>query len=531
MDGGESGISGLSRRRAAAAMWFLVAMSGPICDLAWAGQEASPEGADQAQTGSVSPQPSPSDEPRHAQHERDLTHFHKDRAHYQEGTTDTHAFNWPDGSIRVLKKTDLHLDKVLGVPEWLHIGLHQRTRYETLDQPFQKGQVSGEHLVALQTLPSLGIRRDAFRFFAEMIDARVYGSSDRFVTTNSFVDKTDILQLYGGLGTQNFLETNLHAEATFGRQTFDFGSRRLIGRNQFRNTVNAFDGLHVSLGDDRNWQVRAFVVAPVQRLTAKPDTEARTLFWGAFLGQRGLKWAHTDLYLYFLEDEVKPGAVPGLQRSLLTPGFRLFKEPATGEVDYEVETVWQVGRAALVQGGPQLQKFAYFQHVQMGYTFDLPWKPQLLIRYDYASGNHDPNGNKDGRFDTLYGPTNFELNPTGAFEVFARSNISSPAWRLAVDPSRMVRVTFQHRVFWLAQSQDQWINTGLQDPTGRAGNFLGHFFEARGRWLLSSNFSLEPGWCYLAKGSFISNLLAAGAPGTPNDKNANYVYVQGVLNF
>lgn len=528
---GRSGISGASQRRVAtAAIWFLVAVSDPVCGLAGAEQEVAPEGSSQAQTPSTTPQ-EPSGPPSHASHERNVTHFHKDRAFYKEGTRDLHPFNWPDGSVLVLKKTDLHLDKALGGPEWLHIGLHQRTRYEALDQPFQKGQASGEHVVALQTLPSLGVRYKSIRFFAEMIDARVYGSSDRFVTTNSFVDETDILQLYGGLGTHNFLGTGLHAEATFGRQTLDFGSRRLIGRNQFRNTINAFDGLHMSLGNDESWQVRAFVVAPVQRLTVKPDTEARTLFWGFFLGQRGIKWAHTDLYAYFLEDEIKPGAVPGLQRSLVTPGLRVFKEPAPGEFDYEAETVWQVGRAALVQGGPQLQKFAYFQHIQVGYTFDLPWKPQLLIRYDYASGNRDPNGNKDGRFDTLYGPVNFELNPTGIFEVFARSNISSPAWRLAVEPTNMMRFSFQHRVFWLAQSRDEWVNTGLQDQTGNAGNFLGNFFEARGRWLLSSNFSLEPGWCYLAKGSFISNLLDAGAPGTPNDKNATYAYVQAVLNF
>jgi hypothetical protein len=505
-------------------------MTGSMFGLSWAAEQgALPE--DSSQTPAVSSVPDESDQHTHAPPEKDITHFHKDRAFYKEGTRDLHPFNWPDASVRVLPKNPLYLDKALQVPHWLHLGLHQRTRYETLDQPWQKGQNTGEHLVALQTLPSLGIRYKSVRFFAEMIDARTFGSSDQFVTTTSFIDKTDILQLYGGLGTHNFLGSGLHAEATFGRQTLDIGSRRLIGRNQFRNTVNAFDGLHMSLGDDERWQVRAFTLAPVQRITDKPDAEARTLLWGVFLGQRGIKWAHTDLYTFFLEDEIKPGAVPGLKRSLIMPGFRLFKDPARGEVDYEAETIWQMGRAALSQGGPQLEKFAYFQHIQIGYTFDHPWRPQLLIRYDYASGDRDPNDNKDGRFDTLYGPVNFELNPTGIFEVFARSNISSPAWRLAVEPTSLMRLSFQHRVFWLAQSRDQWINTGLQDTTGRAGNFLGHFLEARGRWLLSPNFSLEPGWCYLAKGSFVSNLLAAGAPGTPNDKNANYVYVQAVLNF
>jgi len=330
---GMPGSSGASRRQvAAAALWFLMAMSGPGGGLGWAEEKAGTEEAGQSQAASAAPS-APEQERSEAHHERDVTHFHKNRAYYKEGTRDLHPFNWPDGSVRMLQKSELHLDKVLRVPEWLHLGLHQRTRYETLNEPWQKGQVNGEHIVALQTLPSLGIRYQSFRFFAEMIDARVTGSSDRFVTTNSFVDQTDILQLYGGLGTHNFLGTGLHAEATFGRQTLDIGSRRLIGRNQFRNTINAFDGLHVSLGDNESWQVRAFVLAPVQRLTVKPDTEARTLLWGFFLEQRGIKWAHTDLYTFFVEDEIKPGAIPGLQRSLIVPGLRIFKDPTRGEFD------------------------------------------------------------------------------------------------------------------------------------------------------------------------------------------------------
>ena len=249
------------------------------------------------------------------------------------------------------------------------------------------------------------------------------------------------------------------------------------------------------------------------------------------MGQGKYKWFHTDLYSYFLFDETKPGTVPGLNRSLSTPGFRVFKQPSRGEFDYEAETIWQVGRSALVEGGPRLKTFAYMQAIQVGYTFDLPWQPQLLIRYLYASGDRDPNDNRNGRFNLLFGPTTFELNPAGIFEVFNRSNISSPGWRLTIQPTDLIRVSFQHRVFWLVQSRDQWINTGLQDPTGRAGNFLGHFLEARGRWVLSSNVWLEPGWCYLAKGSFTSNLLAQGVAGTPTDNNSSYFYFQMGSNF
>jgi hypothetical protein len=457
--------------------------------------------------------------------------FQESQAVYKEHAGDHPPHNWADDAIVILKENELHLDKALRLPPWLHLGLHQRTRYEGFNEPFQKGQTSGEHIVALQTLPSIGVRYDPFRFFVEGIDARVFGSSDRSVRTNTTVDEMDFLQLYGGLGTSNFLGLGVAAELTVGRQTFDFGSRRQIARNQFRNTINAFDGVHGSLGDEKTWQFRTFVVRPVQRLTVKPDAEAQTLFWGFFLGERQFKWFQSDLYVYVIEDEDRPGAVPGLKRSLRVPGFRVFKDPAMGEFDYEGETIWQVGQSALAPGGAALPTFAYFEHIQAGYTFNLPWSPNLILKYSYASGNRDPNGNEIGRFNPLFGVTTFELDPAGIFQVFTRSNISSPGWKLIMQPSDSVRVSFQHRMFWLAQSRDQWVNTGLQDPTGRAGNFLGHFLEWRGRWFASSNMTLESGWCYLIKGSFTSNLLAAGAPGTPNDKNATYVYVQLALDF
>ena len=165
------------------------------------------------------------------------------------------------------------------------------------------------------------------------------------------------------------------------------------------------------------------------------------------------------------------------RRGLTTSGVRIFKTPAIGKFDYEVESVWQVGDPAQTAGSQTtLSHFAHFQHVGLGYTFDLPWSPRLLVQYDYASGDRDPNDSQNERFDTLFGARRFEFGPNGIWGPFVRSNISSPSWWIILKPKEGVSFFFAHRLWWLAESRDQCITSGIQDHNRRSGvqgTFLG----------------------------------------------------------
>ena len=50
------------------------------------------------------------------------------------------------------------------------------------------------------------------------------------------------------------------------------------------------------------------------------------------------------------------------------------------------------------------------------------------------------------------------------------------------------------------------MGSGLQDPTGRAGNYLGSELDLRLAWTVGPNLLFEGGWVYLVKGSYYSNL-------------------------
>jgi Alginate export len=437
-------------------------------------------------------------------------------------------------------QSSLHLDQMLKVPEWLHLGLDFRTRYEAYSQPIKKNETTGAAQVSERTDVQIGIRYKAFKFHTEFLDARPlynYG-----VTVSSRMeDRTDILQLYGSMGTDNFLGSGLPTELQIGKFTQAFGKSRLIARSNYSNVPFSFVGAHWTLGTRKDWEIRAFVMSPVQNHQTSPDTvSSGTLFSGlSYLDQR-MPWFHTELYAFYITQNEQVQGTTGTNQEqstqgqladLYTPGFRLFKPEAKDTFDYEIESAYQFGRSALQPGGPLLSTFAYFQHAEVGYTFGLPWTPSIRFKYDYASGDSDPSDNKNGRFNPLFGTQNFPFTYTGIWSLFKRSNINSPGYVVSVQPLKDLQAFFKQRFWWLAQSKDEFVGSGLHDPTGSAGKYVGSELDLRLAWTVSPNLLLEGGWLYLIKGSYYSNLMSQGVSGAPNDKNTDYVFVSMRLFF
>ena len=432
------------------------------------------------------------------------------------------------------------LHDALKLPEWLSMSLEQRTRYETMDGNYKAGSKGGDQQIPLQTDVFMEARFKDFRIGGEFMDARQFGADSGSGVNNTHVDSVDLLQGYLAWSNQNLFHSGVGTEVIAGRQTLNFGSRRLVARNAFRNTINSFDGVRLRVLDYDRWQFNAFVSMPVNRYpTASSDilddqsaldrADGRTWFSGGFLELFDIAWGiNSELYLYHL-DEGDSTLNQTRNRRYFTTGTRFYIKPAKAAFDFSYEGIGQFGTVranTLTSNGTNLSHTAWYQHLDIGYTIDMPWKPRFAVEYDYASGDKNPNDGKDQRFDTLYGARRGDYGPTGIYGAFARSNINSPAYRLGFSPLANVQTTLSHRFFWLAQSKDAWTTANLQDKTGNSGDYVGHQLDLSTRWDVNSSLNLETGWTHLFKGQF-----AKTAPNAPNGQDINYFYVQSLLRF
>ena len=266
-----------------------------------------------------------------------------------------------DDSRVSVPQSQAHLDQMLHAPEWLHMGLDFRTRYESYSQPVKKNETTGAAQFSERTDLNVEARYKPFKFHVEFLDARPlynYGVT----VSNRMEDENDLLQLYGSVGTDNFLGSGVPTELQIGKFTQVFGKGRLIARSNYSNVPYSFVGAHWTLGTRKDWELRAFVMRPIQNQQTSPDFVAsNTLFSGmSYLDQR-MSWLHTELYVYYITQNEQAQGSTGINQDqsthgqladLYTPGFRLFKPEARGTFDYEIESDYQFGRSALSPEAP-----------------------------------------------------------------------------------------------------------------------------------------------------------------------------------
>jgi len=414
-----------------------------------------------------------------------------------------------------------YLRALAGTPEWLDIGFAHRMRYESLTNNFRKGLDENINGFAIRTRLRAGADWKMFRVLLEGQNSSDVTDQSTATGTiaNSLFSTDRLLQAFLAVKFDNVFATGLRTDVHLGRMTMDFGARRLIARNEFRNTTNTFEGIHWNLADERVWRTRAFVVKPVAETFGVLTPVADTLFWGVQYEDRRQPWMLLDLYYFGIDG----GASQGQQRTLGTYGIRYFRSAEVSQLDYEGESAFQEG----TRNG--LDHFAHLQHFQVGYTFNVPMQPRVIAQYEYASGTSDPNSGKSGTFDTLFGARRPEYGPTSIFGPFFRSNISSPGIRLEAQTQRGFDLTLKWRAWYLAQAKDAWVGSGLQDPTGAAGNYLGQDVEIRARWNLDTFMTFDVGYDHFFKGSYIKNL--AQIPGNPSAKDSDYFYLQTEFRF
>jgi hypothetical protein len=180
-----------------------------------------------------------------------------------------------------------------------------------------------------------------------------------------------------------------------GRQDFSYGSTFFIGPNDFYNGLS-WDGFKLSAS-----LIKDFAADLIGARMAKLNPGDPNIYLtGLYTTYKIYKEGSLDGYLFY-----NKGGFPFLHREFeveetgqkwFTLGTR-FAGKING-FDYELEPQFQWGKIknSIRDGRDKVR--AYGGHVDLGYTFKLPWEPRIFAAYAFGSGDDDPFDGKVKQF-------------------------------------------------------------------------------------------------------------------------------------
>ncbi|MCE7913530.1 MAG: alginate export family protein [Nitrosomonas sp. PRO4] len=405
---------------------------------------------------------------------------------------------------------------------WLDIGLEHRTRYEWRNNDIRRIEGGEDNPIFLRHRAWLGIRDilDPFRFAVEFQDSRVY--NNKHAITDQERNEYDLINAYGELYFKKGLGVDDRGQDRpvrfrVGRLAYETTDRRFIARNEWRNTTNSFEGFRLNLGREANdWELDLFGMQPVRRLQTRFD-EANDHLW--FFGAIGhwRKWSDiVTIQPYYMgqKQTADPNgftATNRLDREIHMPGFRAYGK-AGNLFDFDVSYNHQLGFS-----GP-LRQDAQSYTVEIGRTFNHPWKPRLMGFYGYASGDRDPNDGEDNRFDRFFG----FARPWSADHYVIYENLKAPKIRMDLQPTQKLGFELTYAWYFLASKRDRMfdiLNGNIsntepdpgfnRDRTGQSGDFAGHALEGRIRYQVTPRINTILGYTHFTAEDFVKNRIAA----------------------
>ncbi|OQW41230.1 MAG: hypothetical protein A4S08_02570 [Proteobacteria bacterium SG_bin4] len=415
----------------------------------------------------------------------------------------------------------------IGVPAfkditWLDIGFEHRTRYEWRNNDLRRVEGGEDNPIFFRHRAWLGIRDilDPFRFAVEFQDSRVI--NNKYVTTDQERNEYDLINAYGELNFKKALGADDRGNDRpirfrVGRMAYETTDRRFIARNEWRNTTNTFEGFRLNIGREANdWELDLFGYQPVRRAQTKFDmSNERLWFFGAIGHWR--RWSDIiTIQPYFMgqKQNADPDgftATNRQDREIYMPGFRTYGK-VLDLFDFDVSYNHQFGYS-----GP-LRQDAQGYTIEIGKTFNHPWKPRLTGFYGYASGDKDPNDGVDNRFDRFFG----FARPWSADHYVVYENLKAPKIRMDLQPTQKLGFELTYGWYFLASKRDRMfdildgnISQTVRDPgfnrdrTGQSGDYAGHALEGRIRYQVSPKINTVLGYTHFTAEDFVKNRIAA----------------------
>ncbi|KQT34207.1 alginate export family protein [Methylophilus sp. Leaf414] len=461
----------------------------------------------------------------------------------------------PPRYVRQLNKTWLKEYDTFADVDWLDIGLEYRARYEHRDNDFRRSQQNIDDPLLLRTRAYLGLKNilDPFRFAVEVQDSRRnHGDYPRAYDTRD-VNQADFLQAYLELYYKDtiFGKDDLGNSRPFwirgGRLAWESLDRRLIARNEWRNTTNTFQGIRANIGEKKNdWQLEVFGVQPVQRFTKRLDEVDHSQNFYGVIGdwRRWSEYVTLQPYYFLLKQdgskvEYDSNGLPAalntqISREIHTGGLRAYGVIPGTQWDYDASYVKQWGhqdqKNATGRVTAELDHDAYAYNAEIGYSPAHPWKPRFSASYGVASGDKNPNDGKNERFERLFG----FARPWSNDDYIQMENIRTPKIRVEFDPKvpylENVKVDTGFSWYRLDSATDRWqAGANLRDTTGNSGKDLGKEFDLRVRFPLNQYAGLNIGYAYFWAGDFVKDRSRLVAGQSDRDGNSKFFYTELTL--
>jgi hypothetical protein len=420
------------------------------------------------------------------------------------------------------------------------IRFSQVSRFEALEGQYRRANNGSSDQVFIYRSAIEGhYTHGTTMFSVELLDARQALADAGTPLTRRSVDAANLQQLYLTWRWPKAFGTS-KVDLNVGRQTLNFGSRRLISRST-SNVPVSFTGAVANLQREQGDKWTVFALAPVLNYPIaradifdnriERDKESRgTRFTGVFvqMPEDQLAWRR-EYYAFHLHEE-DAGGEEVADLDISSAGMHLYSSEVLGKLDYDVEAVLQTGKSRASSAPSDVRDLshrAYFYHLALGYSLDAPLAPHLQLLYDFASGDKHPSDGENNRFDTLFGARRSEFGPSSLYGPFYRANLSTLGLRLSVNPSSALEMTFTLREFALASSRDEWGKSAWVDSSGQAGRDLGRHLETRMRWdAIPGNFMVDTGMVWLHSGDFPREVSLGNTPSL-----TRYAYVQTSLSF
>lgn len=437
--------------------------------------------------------------------------------------------------------------------DWLNIGLDSRTRFEYREndyRPFVDSNIyapnGAPNTRGLRAYPNslwlertrgyIGIKNilDPFRAVVEFQDSRAFNSI--YELQGQEINQTELIQGYGELFLKDALGTDAKGQGRpisvrVGRQAFEVGSRRLIARNEFRNTTNNFEGVRVLLGERYNdVDLDSFLMRPVIRNPYSWDQpDWQNWVYGSFLSIKNVS-PYLTIQPYFIGrhawgDPTNWASAAKVPRQTQAPGFRVFGN--YNNFDWDIDVMKQFGQIGVISqaypynpawmtgavgynnisrpwGGyyqtKQQDSIAYAADV--GYTFaDHPWKPRVSAVYIYGSGNKSAYSSAVNNVDQFYGFN----QPFSRNDYISWNNVKDPKVRLEFSPAKDTQIDTAFSAYWLASAASAWDRAGLYAPNGNRGTFMGTELDFRIRQKVSQYWNVSASYARFWPGSFTSS--------------------------